>query len=241
MESPPPKRQGSPPYFAWTFEQNGQYLLGTNSTSLAMGEDGNAAKWNINNNNGALNGYRARNAQYDTRSVKKHNTMPRFGNYANSDTNSEFALIYVEKEDEPVLEPTMAPGVETWSGVNGDHTQYVKFNESEDNCELEYRVKYEDGEWSEWTPYNGTLSYTENGHYEVEGRAKAEGKDWSEATGVTFVVSPATGFEEVNGDKAIAGVRYFNLAGQEMAQPEGMTIIVTTYTDGTTSAVKVMK
>ena len=226
---------------AWTFEQNGQYLLGTNSTSLAMGEDGNAAKWNINNNNGALNGYRARNAQYDTRSVKKHNTMPRFGNYANSDTNSEYALIYVEKEDEPVLEPTMAPGVETWSGVNGDHTQYVKFNESEDNCELEYRVKYEDGEWSDWTPYNGTLSYTENGHYEVEGRAKAEGKDWSEATGVTFVVSPATGFEEVNGDKAIAGVRYFNLAGQEMAQPEGMTIIVTTYTDGTTSAVKVMK
>ena len=226
---------------AWTFEQDGQYLLGTNGTSLAMGENVNAAKWNINNNNGALDGYRARNAQYDTRSVKKHNTMARFGNYANSDTNSEFALIYVEKEDEPVLEPTLAPGVETWTGINGDHTQYVKFNESEDNCEIQYRVKFEDGEWSDWMPYNGTLTYTENGHYEVEGRAKAEGKDWSEATGVTFVISPMTGLEEVNGDKAVAGVRYFNLAGQEMAQPEGMTIIVTTYTDGTTSAVKVMK
>ena len=36
-------------------------------------------------------------------------------------------------------------------------------------------------------------------------------------------------------------VRYFNVAGQEMAQPNGLTIQVTTYTDGTTSAVKVVK
>ena len=41
--------------------------------------------------------------------------------------------------------------------------------------------------------------------------------------------------------KTVASVRYFNVAGQEMAQPEGMTIMVTTYTDGTTSAVKVVK
>ena len=50
-----------------------------------------------------------------------------------------------------------------------------------------------------------------------------------------------TGIDEMNADKAIAGVRYFNMAGQEMQKAEGMTIVVTTYTDGTTSAVKVMK
>jgi len=49
------------------------------------------------------------------------------------------------------------------------------------------------------------------------------------------------GIDEMNADKAIAGVRYFNMAGQEMQKAEGMTIVVTTYTDGTTSAVKVMK
>ena len=49
------------------------------------------------------------------------------------------------------------------------------------------------------------------------------------------------GVDELNADKAIAGVRYFNMAGQEMQEANGMTIIVTTYTDGTTSAVKVMK
>ena len=41
--------------------------------------------------------------------------------------------------------------------------------------------------------------------------------------------------------KAIATVRYYNMAGQVMRQPSGATIVVTTYTDGTTSTVKVMK
>jgi hypothetical protein len=50
-----------------------------------------------------------------------------------------------------------------------------------------------------------------------------------------------TKVNELNAGKTVANVRYFNVAGQEMAQPEGMTIKVTTYTDGTTSAVKVVK
>ena len=52
---------------------------------------------------------------------------------------------------------------------------------------------------------------------------------------------PQTDVDEVNAAKTVAGVRYFNLAGQEMQEANGMTIVVTTYTDGTTSAVKVMK
>ena len=47
--------------------------------------------------------------------------------------------------------------------------------------------------------------------------------------------------DELNADKTVAGVRYFNMAGQEMQEANGMTIVVTTYTDGTTNAVKVMK
>ena len=50
-----------------------------------------------------------------------------------------------------------------------------------------------------------------------------------------------TELEEMNASKTVAGVRYFNMAGQEMQEANGMTIVVTTYTDGTTSAVKVMK
>lgn len=47
--------------------------------------------------------------------------------------------------------------------------------------------------------------------------------------------------DEVWSNKTVANVRYFNLAGQEMTQANGATIVVTTYTDGTTNAVKVMK
>ena len=47
--------------------------------------------------------------------------------------------------------------------------------------------------------------------------------------------------EEVNAGKSVSSVRYFNVAGQEMTQPSGLTIQVTTYSDGTTSALKVIK
>ena len=49
------------------------------------------------------------------------------------------------------------------------------------------------------------------------------------------------GVDELNADKAVAGVRYYNVAGQEMQQADGLTIVVTTYTDGSTSVAKVVK
>ena len=50
-----------------------------------------------------------------------------------------------------------------------------------------------------------------------------------------------TGIDELVNGKTVAGVRYFNMAGQEMQEANGVTIVVTTYTDGTTTAVKVIK
>ena len=51
------------------------------------------------------------------------------------------------------------------------------------------------------------------------------------------------GIEELisDGNKVVASKRYYNIMGQEMTEANGLTIIVTTYTDGTSSAVKVMK
>ena len=53
--------------------------------------------------------------------------------------------------------------------------------------------------------------------------------------------NPSTAISEVSVIKSVANVRYYNMAGQEMAQPQGMVIKVTTYTDGTTSSAKVVK
>ena len=51
-----------------------------------------------------------------------------------------------------------------------------------------------------------------------------------------------TSVEDVNADKAVAGMRYVNLQGMTSDVPfDGVNIVVTTYTDGTTSTAKVMK
>ena len=49
------------------------------------------------------------------------------------------------------------------------------------------------------------------------------------------------GVDELISNKQVANVRYYNLMGQEMKDADGLTIVVTTYTDGTISSAKVMK
>ena len=56
------------------------------------------------------------------------------------------------------------------------------------------------------------------------------------------MVNNVSAINDVNATgKQVASVRYYNVAGQEMAFPEGMTIQVTTYTDGTRSATRLVK
>lgn len=80
--------------------------------------------------------------------------------------------------------------------------------------------------------------------YVVTATAQEQGKLVSDPAEFTITV-PAydddTRVNEVNAGMTIERVRYFNMAGQEMDEPHGITIIVTTYSDGTTSTVKVMK
>ena len=74
--------------------------------------------------------------------------------------------------------------------------------------------------------------------------------DSTVAPSTKFVVYPldldankvATGVNDVNSAKEVKGVSYFNMMGVESAQPfDGVNIMVTTYTDGTSSAAKVLR
>ena len=76
-----------------------------------------------------------------------------------------------------------------------------------------------------------------------------DAKSTSDAS-TKFVVYPldldadkvATGVNDVNSAKEVKGVSYFNMMGVESAQPfDGVNIMVTTYTDGTSSAAKVLR
>ena len=71
-------------------------------------------------------------------------------------------------------------------------------------------------------------------HYTVEGVRNSSDIVYLE------VYEPSA-VSEMAGGKEVSAVRYFNMAGQELSQPQGLTIQVTTLTDGTTAATKVIK
>ena len=52
---------------------------------------------------------------------------------------------------------------------------------------------------------------------------------------------PHSAVNEIEASKTVTAVNYYNLAGQQMANPSGLTIQVTTYSDGTTTATRVIK
>ena len=138
--------------------------------------------------------------------------------------------------------PTEETAAPTFNGytTDGIHAYFVEILPTEPST-IYYRIQFPDGTWTDWAEYEEILSFTGNGKYRVEAYAVAPGKLPSTQIAYEFVVSPFTGISEMAADKAVASVRYFNMAGQEMQQANGMTIVITTYTDGTSSSVKVMK
>ena len=124
---------------------------------------------------------------------------------------------------------------------NAYHVTLIPTEESE----IWYRVGVinEEGvyEYGDWMLYTDVLTFDDEGSYMIEAYAIAPNKTESDHIWDGFTVSKLVDVEEILAGKAVAGVRYFNMAGQEMQQAQGLTIVVTTYTDGTTTSAKVMK
>ena len=56
------------------------------------------------------------------------------------------------------------------------------------------------------------------------------------------LVYPESAVENISAGKAVAGVKYYNVAGQAADKAfDGVNVVVTTYVDGTQSVVKVVK
>ena len=169
---------------------------------------------------------------------------------AAGESNWTESTVFTTLAGETPVEPTEKTGAPVFNGYTEDgiHAYFVEINETEPST-IYYKVyiwNYETSEWElvgedEWLEYEEILSFNEEGKYRVEAYAIADGKLPSEQIAYEFVVAPITGISEMVNGKTVAGVRYYNMAGQEMSEANGMTIVVTTYTDGTTSAVKVVK
>lgn len=106
--------------------------------------------------------------------------------------------------------------------------------------DIYYRITLND-EVGIWMPYYEAFVLTTPGHYTIEYYAKATDKLPSATQTLTFDIDTPTGVNETMGAKAIASVRYFNTSGQEVSKPQGLTIKVITYNDGTSQAIKVIK
>ena len=148
----------------------------------------------------------------------------------------------IKGEDETPVDPSEMTAAPTYHGYTEDgiHAYFVEIIPTEPST-IYYRVQYPDGSWTEWAEYEDILSFTGDGKYRVESYAIAPGKAKSFEIAYEFVVAPLSGIDEMMSGKTVAGVRYFNMAGQEMTEANGLTIVVTTYTDGTTSTAKVIK
>ncbi len=148
-------------------------------------------------------------------------------------------------DNEPVTVGAPVFSGYTIDGVTG---YGVGITPTTENSEIMYRVLIWDPvneEWvvrDDWSLYDGNEReiWFENNGEKVRIEAYAFiGENRSQDVAYEFTV--ATALNELMGGKTVASTRYFNVAGQEMKQAEGLTIVVTTYTDGTTSAAKVVK
>ena len=140
-------------------------------------------------------------------------------------------------------EPTEKTADPNVSAVPGDHIYTITITNNANDPDAVIYVRINDGEYEVYTE---PIVLTEFGEYWIYTYALTDGKLPSNEVALKVTIDEntqpeLTAVSELNGQKAVAGVRYFNMAGQEMQQAEGLTIVVTTYTDGTSSAVKVMK
>ena len=141
------------------------------------------------------------------------------------------------------LEETDKPALGIKSAFNADINAYVIgfVNETYDNDQIKIeknpvalcRIKIklaEDFAGGEWKAY---LKYTDYANNDFTNE---------EYVLFDFPTGHHDAVENINAGKTVAGVKYYNVAGQAADSAfEGVNIVVTTYADGTQNVVKVVK
>lgn len=143
------------------------------------------------------------------------------------------------------------PKFSAYSGKHGGNGNTIILNDAagmEVDAEYTIEAAIELAEpWDKTTvtdvDSNAGIGFGGGGGSTVNPRIKASDKDAVSNLKLMVVGTPtATGVADLTTDKPVAGIQYVNVAGQVSAEPfDGINIVVTTYVDGTRSAVKVVK
>jgi hypothetical protein len=157
-------------------------------------------------------------------------------------TNVELPVTKIGYNYDAIGDPCAKPEGSFENGVDFHGVTVTLINnETAEGTELHYNITLNGVMVVEDAIYDDAFALTVDGEYYIDFWATAPGMQNSSHGGLIFTIDEETGLSELLEGKTVAGVRYFNMAGQEMQEANGMTIIVTTYTDGTTSAAKVVK
>lgn len=145
-----------------------------------------------------------------------------------------------------------------WAVYNGgafylpSHTGSINVQEFKAAFNVDYSLNFVDKpELEDNKVYSFEALVKEVATTEAKSAPRKAAYDATVAPSTKFVVYPlnldadkevVTGVNDVNSAKEVKGVSYFNMMGVESAQPfDGVNIMVTTYTDGTSSAAKVLR
>ena len=86
------------------------------------------------------------------------------------------------------------------------------------------------------------LDHTKEYSVVVDGRVRGTFAFDDIYSDIELEIEKTTAVEELSSTKTVSSVAYYNLAGQQCAQPvNGVNIVVTTYSDGSTTTAKVIK
>ena len=99
--------------------------------------------------------------------------------------------------------------------------------------------------WSQCSNFGNTFANIYENWYEhyiigIQAHYTVNGEKLSSDPFFYYIPQP-TGTTELPDSKPVSSVRYYNVMGQEIPAPAGLTIQVTTYTDGTRSATKLIR
>lgn len=134
---------------------------------------------------------------------------------------------------------TVNPDFGEYEGVQ---TVYVNVDKMPENAVILYNYVVSDPKGPEWQTYDETkgIVIDKSGLLTVVVNSD-KGEELARIEGEYVISGVTTGIEAIN-TKAVAGVRYYNVAGMASDKAfDGVNIVVTTYTDGTQRVSKVVK
>ncbi len=134
----------------------------------------------------------------------------------------------------------LTPGLDNWiwlGGIDNNNVGYFEVTEAMMTAGTEIELYADD----ETTPHYANFRLPGSGNYTITLATGAKGL----YEGAKIVVKKnntiPTAVNDINA-KAVAGIKYVNVAGMESSKPfDGVNIVVTTYTDGTKAVQKVLK